>query len=177
FLGVPDSQRTLIEKQPEGLKGYIRNSFRHIFTELPIQDNYFYYLYLHGRYAKECCPEYLKKENFTIIRERLPKLRTYTTTIAEFLRRHPGPYSHYILLDHQDWLAAHAPAALQEEWELIMVNSRPGTKILIRSASPNPDVVPDFVREKTVFRPDLSEPQAKLDRVGTYAGTFLLEVK
>ncbi|MEM9261520.1 MAG: DUF3419 family protein, partial [Bacteroidota bacterium] len=104
------------------------------------------------------------------------RLKTHTTTVAEFLRRHPHAYSHFVLLDHQDWLAANAPVALEEEWSLIMANSRPGTRILLRSAASRPETVPEFVLRRCRFRNDLSAPQAKLDRVGTYAGTFLLEV-
>lgn len=177
LVGVPAAQRSLIEQCPDGLRGYIRAAFRHIFTELPIQDNYFYRLYLNGGYTPDCCPEYLKRENLAGLRRQLHTLHTHTTTVADFLRTHPGTYSHFVLLDHQDWLAAHAPAALLEEWELILANSRPGTRILLRSASPDPDVVPDFVRERVRFLPELTAHQARLDRVGTYAGCFLLEVK
>lgn len=177
LVGVPDAQRHLIERQEEGLKGYVRNAFRHIFTELPVQDNYFYHLYLNGSYSRNCCPTYLQQAHFETLKKSIHKLRTYTTTIADFLKQHPNQYSHFVLLDHQDWLAAHAPEALQEEWRLILANSRPGTRILIRSAAPQPDVVPNFVREKVTFLSDLSAAQAKLDRVGTYAGTFLLEVQ
>ncbi|MEM9261906.1 MAG: DUF3419 family protein, partial [Bacteroidota bacterium] len=163
--------------QPEGLRGYVRDSFRRIFADFPAWDNYFYRLYLNGRYTPGCCPEYLKQDNHATLGANVHKVRSYTTTIADFLQRHPGHYSHFVLLDHQDWLAAHAPAALIEEWRLILANSKPGTRILLRSASPEPDVIPQFVREKIDFRNDLSEPQAKRDRVGTYAGTFLLEVR
>ncbi len=80
------------------------------------------------------------------------------------------------MLDHQDWLAANAPEALAKEWQLVMANSQPGTRILLRSAASRPETVPDVVRQRCRFRNDLSAPQAKLDRVGTYAGVFLLEV-
>ena len=45
------------------------------------------------------------------------------TLPADFLRENPAPYSHYVLLDHQDWLAAHNPEALEEEWRLILENT------------------------------------------------------
>ncbi len=59
------------------------------------------------------------------------RIHTYNTTISEFLKCHPGPYSHFILLDHQDWLAWHDPQALEQEWRLILANSRAGSKILM----------------------------------------------
>lgn len=176
LVGVPDAQRAFIEQEAGGVRNYIKNAFRHIFTELPIWENYFYYLYFYGRYSKNCCPAYLETDNFAKLSQSTDRIKLHTTTIANFLQRHPAQYSHFVLLDHQDWLAANAPAALQQEWELIMANSRPGTRILLRSATSRPEMVPDFVRQQVRFRNDLSGPQSRLDRVGTYAGTFLLEV-
>ncbi|MEL7160545.1 MAG: BtaA family protein [Bacteroidota bacterium] len=176
LVGVPASQRRFIEAEAGGLKHYVREAFRRIFVELPVHDNYFYSLYFHGRYALDCCPAYLEAANFRSLATTTNRIGLHTTTIADFLRRQPGAYSHFVLLDHQDWLAANAPAALTEEWELILANARPGARILLRSAASRPETVPDFVRRRCRFRNDLSAPQARRDRVGTYAGTFLLEV-
>ncbi|MEO0733086.1 MAG: BtaA family protein [Bacteroidota bacterium] len=176
LVGVPDSQRRFIAEEAGGLKNYVREAFRRIFVELPVHDNYFYSLYFHGRYALDCCPAYLESVNFQQLAASADRIALHTTTIADFLRRRPGKYSHFVLLDHQDWLAANAPDALQEEWELVMANARPGARILLRSAASRPETVPDFVRQRCRFRNDLSTPQARRDRVGTYAGTFLLEV-
>lgn len=177
LVGVPDAQRQLIAANSEGLKAYVQKSFRHIFTQLPIQNNYFYRVYLEGSYTPSCCPDYLLAQHLPTLRSGVDKLKLHTTTLANFLRQQPAAYSHFVLLDHQDWLAANAPEALTEEWQLILANSRPGSRILIRSASPHPDVVPAFVREKVKFRTDLSDLSVQMDRVGTYAGTFLLEVQ
>lgn len=176
LLGVPDAQRAFIEHESGGLRNYVREAFRRVFMELPIQENYFYLLYLKGEYSYNCCPAYLETANYSTLNDRVDRLQLHTTTIADFLNNNPGAYSHFVLLDHQDWLAAHDPAALAEEWKLVLANSRPGTRILLRSAYSRPETVLDFVRDRVRFRNDLSEPQAKLDRVGTYAGTFLLEV-
>ncbi len=176
LVGVPASQRAFMLEEYGGCYNYVRDAFRHIFTELPIQENYFYRLYLHGKYTPGCCPAYLEEGNFASLRQRADRIEMHTTTMADFLKHHPKPYSHFVLLDHQDWLAANAPAALTEEWQLIMANSRPGTRILLRSATSRPETVPEFVRQRCRFRNDLTAPQAKLDRVGTYAGVFLLEV-
>jgi S-adenosylmethionine-diacylglycerol 3-amino-3-carboxypropyl transferase len=176
LLGVPEAQARLIDERPDGLRGYVRDSLRHIFTDLPVQDNYFYSLYFRGRYTKECCPDYLLETNFEHLSQHQGRIHTHTTSITNFLQKNPGQYTHFVLLDHLDWLANNDMAAMIEEWEQVLANSLPGTKILLRSACERPDVVPDFVRRRVRFRDDLSAPQAKLDRVGTYAGTFLLEV-
>lgn len=176
LVGVPASQRRFIEEECGGCRNYVRTAFRHIFTELPIRENYFYHLYLNGRYTPDCCPAYLEERHFSTLRQGTDRIQLHTTTLADFLHRNPGQYTQFVLLDHQDWLAANAPAALAEEWRLIMANCQPGSRILLRSAASRPETVPDFVRQRCRFRNDLSAPQAKLDRVGTYAGVFLLEV-
>ena len=178
MLGVPRSQIRLIESQfPGGLAGFVRSKVERVLTELPIQENYFWRGYAKGGYTRTCCPNYLLPENGPPLRERAGRINIHSTTLANFLRENPGSYSHFVLLDHQDWLAAHDTNALAEEWDLILQNSRPGTRILMRSASVHIDFIPRPVLQRLEQRPDLSEPLHLLDRVGTYGSTLLAEVK
>ena len=174
LLGVPRSQQELfIHEYCRGAMGFIQERLRHVFTELPIQDNYFYRVYIEGAYTEACCPEYLKAENHALIRERNARIKTHTSTLSEFLYHHPAAYSHFILLDHQDWLAENNREALEEEWRLILKNSRPGSKILLRSAAKEVDFFPDFVKDRIVFEENKTRQEHKRDRVGTYASTHL----
>ena len=178
LLGVPRAQRDLIVKTyPDGMGGFLKDNLKHIFTDLPIQDNYFWHLYLNGKYSKECAPNYLKEENFKTLSERIGKININTTSIADFLKEHPGEYSHFILLDHQDWLAHHDMDALVEEWKLILKNSKKGTKILLRSASVKVNFIPDFVLENVDFDEKLAHSYHQFDRVGTYGSTYIGTVK
>lgn len=174
LLGVPRAQLELImEKYPEAMAGFIKDNLRHIFTELPIQDNYFWRLYLTGKYTPECCPEYLKKSNFDLLKKNIDAVSLHTTTISNFLKENPGKYSHYILLDHQDWLAHNMPEALDEEWDLILQNSKPGTKILMRSAALEIDFFPESISGKIKWDLKTAQVEHKTDRVGTYASTYI----
>jgi S-adenosylmethionine-diacylglycerol 3-amino-3-carboxypropyl transferase len=178
MLGVPRPQIRLIESRfPGGLLGYVRQKVEHVLTKLPIHNNYFWRVYATGRYTSSCCPNYLRPENLDTLRRRATRVTTHSTTVSGFLRRHPGAYSHFVLLDHQDWLASHDPASLREEWELILTNSRPGSRILLRSASPVIEFIPADVRERLRVFPDLAQRMHLLDRVGTYGSTFLAEVR
>jgi len=178
LLGVPRSQMELFAKNYErGALGFIQECLRKVFTQLPLTDNYFWRLYMSGEYTFSCSPEYLKQGNFELLKEQHCKIKTYTTTLSQFLKNNPGQYSHFVLLDHQDWLAANNRAALQEEWELILKNSRKGTRILMRSAAETIDFFPDFVLERLVFEEKEIEKQHFLDRVGTYASVYLGIVK
>ncbi len=179
MLGVPRAQVRLIESCIDGgVPGFLQAKLEHILTEIPFWENYFWQVYLRGRYTRECCPNYLRPEHQDTLRQRLDRIRTHSTTVANFLREHPAAYSHYVLLDHQDWMAAHRPEALDEEWRLILENSRPGTAILMRSASPAIDFIPAFARER--LEPADAATIADLhhrDRVGTYGCTFFARVR
>ena len=106
----------------------------------------------------------------------ISRIACHSDSISGFLRLHPGRYSHFVLLDHQDWLAWRDPASLLEEWKLILANSRSGARILLRSAGPDVDFIPSSVRAKLAFRPDLTRPVHLRDRVGTYGSVHLAEV-
>ena len=174
LLGVPRLQRNLIvQKYPGGLADFITDSLRHVFTELPFKDNYFWRLYLTGNYTPNCCPNYLKEKYFRIIAQQISRIRIHTSTLSQFLSANPDSYSHYVLLDHQDWLASHDTEALKEEWKLILQNSRYRTKILLRSASREIDFFPDYILKRVHFDTDLMARLHPLDRVGTYGSVYL----
>ncbi len=174
LAGVPRSQQLLFVKAYEnGAFDFVKNCMRQVFTTLPANENYFWQLYFQGYYTKDCCPDYLKQENFNTLQEKVSHVNTNTATISEFLQQNPKAYSHYILLDHQDWLAENNRPALEEEWALILENSKKGTKILLRSAAETVDFFPDFVLEKVNFEKESIQAIHEKDRVGTYASTYL----
>ena len=177
LLGVPAPQIKLIEDHyPGGLTSYVKDKLRHVMSALPARENYFWRVYMTGSYTLSCCPNYLREENLPVLARRAGALHTHTATLSDFLRKSPGIYSHYVLLDHQDWLAWHEPAALAEEWELIFANSRPGTRILLRSAGLDLSFVPAAVRARLRFFPERTEPLHRTDRVGTYGSLHFAEV-
>ncbi len=177
LLGVPGPQIALIESHyPGGLAAYVKDKLRHVMTGLPARENYFWRVYITGSYTTTCCPNYLRAENLPTLAARAARIHAHTCTVTEFLRRNPGVYSHYVLLDHQDWLAWHDPAALREEWDLILANSRPGTKILMRSAGLDLDFVPGAIRERLRFFPGMTDGLHTTDRVGTYGSLHFAEV-
>ena len=177
LLGVPRPQVKLIDDHyPGGLGSYVKDKLRHVMSELPAAENYFWRVYLTGSYTMSCCPNYLREENQSVLASRANRVHPHTTTITNFLRENPGTYTHYVLLDHQDWLAWHDPVALREEWELILANSRPGTRILMRSAALEMDFIPADITARLRFFPELTAPLHPLDRVGTYGSMSFAEV-
>ncbi len=179
LLGVPRPQRQLmIEAYPEGgVSSYIAENLRYIFTALPMSENYFWKLYAHGKYSHDCCPNYLKEAHFKTYQGLIDKLHINTTTISNYLKSQEHKFSHYVLLDHQDWLASYDNAALEEEWRLILEKSNIGTKILQRSAALKIDFFPQFVLDNVEFEQELTQSTHKQDRVGTYGSVYMAMVK
>jgi S-adenosylmethionine-diacylglycerol 3-amino-3-carboxypropyl transferase len=177
-IGVPMAQIRLLEQtHPQGLSGYVQDKLKQVMTELPFDSNYFWRVYLTGSYSPTCCPNYLKKENFDRVKGLLDRVKIHTCTLSEFLAKHPGSYTHFILLDHQDWLAWHQPETLATEWESILANSSAGAKILLRSAGLNLDFVPKAAKSRLRFFPEWTAALHTRDRVGTYGSLHLAEVQ
>lgn len=178
MLGVPHSQQEMARQSfADGMTGYFRLCFRKVFAEQPLHDNYFWKLYFFGKYDSACCPNYLKKEHFDTLRARRLHLRTHTSTVSGFLKNKPGKYTHFVLLDHQDWLAANNRPALDEEWELIFENAAPGAKVLFRSAAFDRDFLPKFAQQKVLFDDEKVRAAHLADRVGTYASVHFGEIQ
>lgn len=184
LLGVPHPQRREVEAQHSGgVAGYIRESMEYVLRQLPIWTNYFWRLYLHGRYTRSCCPEYLKEENFATLKAGLvDRIVPHTSSVTEFLRGSDERISKYVLLDHMDWMASHYPQALVEEWQEILAHATPSARLIFRSAHAKPryleSIAVDGVRliERLAFHETLAEQLTKQDRVHTYAGFHICDV-
>jgi S-adenosylmethionine-diacylglycerol 3-amino-3-carboxypropyl transferase len=184
LLGVPHPQRREIEAQHSGgVAGYIRESLEYVLRQLPIWNNYFWRLYLHGRYSRNCCPEYLREENFATLKGGLvDRIVPHTSTVTHFLRGSQEQVSKFVLLDHMDWMASHYPEALVEEWREILAHAAPRARVIFRSAHARPKyldtICVDGVRltDHLSFHENLAQELSRQDRVHTYAGFHICDV-
>ena len=119
---------------PGGIGHFIRDAFEAVLLELPFKDNYFWRVYLQGHYTPDCCPEYLKKDNFDRLKTLLPRLHIHTSTMTDFLRQAEPGLSRFVLLDHMDWMAFNHPQGLVDEWNAILDTARPNARVIFRSA-------------------------------------------
>lgn len=186
LIGVPHTQRRLVQAQhPDGVAGLIRDAIDYVFRNLPVTTNYFWRVYLYGCYTRDCCPEYLKADNFATLKSGLAdSIEPHACTVTEFLQDRDESISRFVLLDHMDWMSSYHPAALIEEWDAILKRAAPGARILMRSAHANPafldwiEVGAERRRLSDVVRFD-RELAARLqdqDRVHTYAGFIIADV-
>ena len=186
LIGVPHPQRRLVQAQhPDGVAGFIREAIDYVFRNLPVTENYFWRVYLNGHYTRDCCPEYLKADNFLALKNGLVDcIEAHTCTVTEFLHGNEEPISRFVLLDHMDWMSSYHPTALIEEWDAILARATPGARILLRSAHADPaflhwiKVGPAHrsLAELVRFDTALAARLQRQDRVHTYAGFMIADV-
>ncbi len=143
MLGVPKAQREHLERTCAcNMADFMEDCVESVLTKLPVSDNYFWRLYLFGRYSPECCPGYLRQENFERLKGGLAdRIELHTGDLTGFLKNHPGTLSRFVLLDHMDWLSQAEPKLLAAEWQAIMDKARDGARLLWRSGGFEVDFV------------------------------------
>lgn len=188
MLGVPVQQRQQMELYMEGsVADFIRQRCEQVFLELPIQDNYFWRVFLQGEYSLDCCPEYLKEENFQRLKSGLvDRIQVKTSTITNFLENCQEKISHFVLLDHMDWLSQSSQEKLQQEWQGIVDQASDQTRILFRSGAFQVeylDDLPVLYRGKQRLLQNLLKYDTKLadelhprDRVQTYGSFYIADL-
>lgn len=172
MLGVPDAQKKLIETDEGSVYNFIYKKLAYVFTNLPLENNYFWKFYLKGGLSKnDIAPAYLQEKNFDKLKAHIHKISLHTTSVESYLTSADTTFTHYVLLDHQDWMAYHKPELLQAEWNAIIRKSERETSFLLRSASLKRDFIPSHIKDKIKFNDELTSKYHFQDRVGTYAST------
>jgi S-adenosylmethionine-diacylglycerol 3-amino-3-carboxypropyl transferase len=186
MIGVPLPQRRLMHDNDAGdVKSGIQRMIDDLFCNVPAWDNYFWGVYVFGRYEKDRCPRYLTPEGFARLKGGLvERIEVHTCTVTEYLER-PGPaLTHAVLLDHMDWMSSYYPDALEEEWAALLRRMKPGGMVLFRSAHKSPPFLETArigqagkpMRAALKFREEDAERLARADRVHTYAGFCIAEI-
>jgi S-adenosylmethionine-diacylglycerol 3-amino-3-carboxypropyl transferase len=186
LLGVPHPQRKEVQDQHErGVAGFVHDAVEYVFRQLPVWTNYFWSVYVRGRYSETCCPEYLRRENFAALKGGLADcIRLHTATVTELLKATDEPISKFVLLDHMDWMSSYYPDALAEEWSCILQRAAPNARIIFRSAHAAPAYLERLelgarrsrLSEYLEFHQGLAAELQLLDRVHTYAGFHVADV-
>ncbi|MBU6176121.1 MAG: DUF3419 family protein [Planctomycetes bacterium] len=188
MLGVPKAQRRQIDQQyPGGIVKFVEDSLEAVFAKIPIQDNYFWRVYITGSYTPSCCPEYVKEANFERLQNGLlENLHIHTDSVQGFLEKHDGQITRFILLDHMDWLSDHFFPWLESEWQAILLRAAPKTRILWRSGGLRTDFIDDVrvkkgneevkLKELLTYDVELANRLHQLDRVHTYGSFYIADL-
>ncbi|MCP4190554.1 MAG: BtaA family protein [Planctomycetaceae bacterium] len=148
MVGVPKAQRQQVDDDYDGgIVKFVQDCVEAVFARLPLADNYFWRVYLTGEYTQNCCPEYLKPENFQRLKDGLiDRVSTHTNTVEGFLDSASEPISRFVLLDHMDWLSNHHFHLLESEWSAILRKATPDARFLWRSGG----LQTEFVNQASV---------------------------
>jgi S-adenosylmethionine-diacylglycerol 3-amino-3-carboxypropyl transferase len=176
LLGVPAPQREMVRGGAGGFKGFIRDTLDHVMSLTLLRDNYFWSVYLTGRYGRESCPEYLKRPNFERLKAGLVQnIEARTGTVTACLRAQREPFTAFVLLDHMDWLVE-KPRLLEEEWDQIFASAAPGARVIFRSGGKDASFLPSGVLRRLRFDRERAALLHRQDRVGTYGSFHIARV-
>lgn len=187
MLGVPRSQRRQIDRGYKGgISQYVEDQMDELFTQIPLQDNYFWRVYATGEYSRTCCPEYLKEHNFVVLQSGLiDRISVHTGSILEFLHGTPHRISRFVFLDHMDWLYEKHRDVLRHQWQAISERAAPGARMIWRSAALHVDFVDQLVVQRGSrgvhigdllrYERDLADTLHRQDRVHTYGSFYIAE--
>lgn len=188
MLGVPRPQRQQVEQHFGGhISAFVEHCIESVFTRLPLSDNYFWRVYLTGEYHPDCCPEYLRRPSFELLKAGLAeRVHVHTNTVEGFLRGHNEPFTRFVLLDHMDWLSTFRHALLRSEWEAILQNAAPAARVLFRSGGMkvtylDPLTVSHQGRTSRLgdllrYRTEQAEELHQRDRVHTYGSFYIADL-
>ncbi len=174
FLGIPKFQYNGARKG-KGILNYLKDALRSVFTNTLAADNYFWQVYFYGSYSRNAKPNYLKSSFYHDIKDRLHKVNTHSKSLVDHLISTDESYSHFVLLDHMDWV--NDSDSIIKLWKLILDHAECGAKVLFRSVHKHRDFLPSFVEDHFYFVDDITNKLHKLDRVGTYGSTQLAILK
>lgn len=188
MLGVPKAQRLQIDRQyPGGILSFIQDSMEAVFAKLPIHENYFWRVYITGSYTRDCCPEYLKEDNFQRLKATgASNVSVHTDSVQGFLEKGDEPISRFVLLDHMDWLSEHLFPLLELEWQAILNRAAPGTRVLWRSGGLRTDFIERVqvtrggqavkLPELLTYHTEQAQALHQLDRVHTYGSFYIADL-
>lgn len=187
LLGVPGRQLEQITNQYEGgLYQFVKDRLEYVLIKLPLRDNYFWRVYLEGKYTRDCCPEYLKEQSFPKLRNLMGQLHINTGKVTDVVKASKVPYSRFVLLDHMDWMSHHDPVGLADEWSALLEKATSGARVLFRSAGLKVEFLDDLEvtyhgqkkRLGNLIRPNvtLANDLHKRDRVNTYGSFHIVDM-
>jgi len=188
LLGVPRTQRRQLERgYPGGIARFVEDRIDAVFTRMPLKENYFWHVYLTGAYTKECCPEYLKPDNFQLLKGGLAdRVEVHTGTLLAYLEDHEEPISRFVLLDHMDWLSENHRKVLARQWQMIVDRAAPETRLLWRSACLKVEYVDPIevevagrrvaLGELLTYHPNMAAELHAQDRVNTYGSFYIADL-
>ena len=183
-LGIPPQQYDELKKETDGDKTIIdvyRERVRRLACDFPIDENYFAWQAFARKYDTEkrkAMPEYLKEENYAVLRSRADRLTTRVGSATDEIRNNePGAFNRFVFLDAQDWMNAEQ---MTELWSAVADKALPEARIIFRTAgstSPLDKNLPADLLSRFHYERETSGQLFKQDRSSIYGGFHLYRLK
>ena len=179
-LGIPPQQYEELRKETDGDKTIIdvyRERVRRLACDFPIDENYFAWQAFARSYDtknRKAVPEYLKRENYEVLRANAGRLTTKIGSATDEIRNSDvGSFNRFVFLDAQDWMNSEQ---MTELWTAIAERASSGSRIIFRTAgaaSPLDEDLPAELLSKFCYERAISERLFKQDRASIYGGFHL----
>jgi betaine lipid synthase len=171
--GVPCKQYALIVRDGVPIEHYLGRTVDGIAESSSLRsDNYFYYNCLQGRFLRDNCPAFLKKENAEKLKTRLAE-GGLTVASGYFLDElNARLYDKVILMDHVDWLD---DETAQQVADALGRQVKPGGIVIWRSASLEPPYASKIAAAGFEVRCLQRATDGYMDRVNMYASFYAAE--
>jgi S-adenosylmethionine-diacylglycerol 3-amino-3-carboxypropyl transferase len=175
-LGIPPAQYDALVSSGNGDPiAVLRERVERLACDFPLRDNYFAWQAFGRGYdleSREAVPDYLKEENYAVLKMRAPSVCVHHASLLDFLKQQPAQSLHrFVLLDAQDWMN---PAQLAALWtEIDRTADSQDARVIFRTAgeaSPLPQKLPPSLLAPWLYHEWQSRVLHAQDRSSIYGG-------
>jgi S-adenosylmethionine-diacylglycerol 3-amino-3-carboxypropyl transferase len=179
-LGIPPAQFEHLAGD-ERMAEVLRRRLEKLACDFAVKDNYFAWQAFgrgYDRSESAPLPPYLQRANWDAMKERVEQLEVTRANMVDWIgAREEASMDRFVLLDAQDWMNN---AQLDGLWSRITRASRPGARVLFRTAA-EPSLLPgrldDSILSKWRYLEELSADCTRRDRSSIYGGVHVYELK
>jgi S-adenosylmethionine-diacylglycerol 3-amino-3-carboxypropyl transferase len=178
-LGIPPAQFEHLAGD-ERMAEVLRRRLEKLACDFAVKDNYFAWQAFgrgYSRGADAPLPPYLQRANWGVMKERIDRLDVTRANMVDWIGgREEASMDRFVLLDAQDWMNN---AQLDDLWAKITRASRPGARVLFRTAA-EPSLLPgrldDTILSKWRYLEETSADLTRRDRSSIYGGVHVYEL-
>jgi S-adenosylmethionine-diacylglycerol 3-amino-3-carboxypropyl transferase len=178
-LGIPPAQFEHLAGD-ERMAEVLRRRLEKLACDFAVKDNYFAWQAFgrgYSRGADAPLPPYLQRANWEVMKDRIDRLEVTRANMVDWIGgREEASMDRFVLLDAQDWMNN---AQLDDLWAKITRASRPGARVLFRTAA-EPSLLPgrldDSILSKWRYLDETSADLTRRDRSSIYGGVHMYEL-
>ncbi len=178
-LGIPPAQFEHLAGD-ERMAEVLRRRLEKLACDFEVKDNYFAWQAFGRGYSRSenaPLPPYLQRANWSAMQERVDRLEVTRANMVDWIGgREEASMDRFVLLDAQDWMNN---AQLDDLWSKITRASRPGARVLFRTAA-EPSLLTgrldDAILGKWNYLEEVSADLTRRDRSSIYGGVHVYEL-